>query len=160
MRILLAVVISILVYNYRDKVFSYTEEVEHQRMDVVDSLTSVIESYGIKFPMVALAQATWETHWFSSRIFRESKNRFGMKHNKRGYSVKEHLGHAYYLSDEDSYKDYAEWQRAVLSLRPCYTEEEYLKVLDNLPICKGCRYAEDPTYTSKIRGRMKLLRSL
>lgn len=138
-----------------------------QRVEVVHKKGPVttwcefLESHEIKFPMVALAQATWETNFFTSKIDSLNKNMFGMKHNRRGFSKGVQYGHALYLRDIDSIKDYAAWQRNMLRLRPDVdTEEEYIQMLDSLPICKGCRYAEDRTYTQKIRNRIEELKNM
>ncbi len=138
-------------------------EIKKQSMtSVVDSFEMLITDVGIRHPKVVLAQMVHETNWFTSRIYHENKNYFGMKYNTRGYSIGIHRGHAKYSSYEDSLLDYAAWQRRVLALskKRITTDEEYLKLLDNLPICKNCRYAEDPKYTKSILLRMTQLEEL
>jgi len=135
----------------------YSKETEANE---VSRLIEIYEKEGIKFSYVVLAQSVLETNWFRSDIYNESKNRFGMKFNRRGLATKSHRGHAFYHSDLASLKDYAAWQKVVLRMRPCETEEDYLKVLDNLPLCRGCRYAEDLEYTEKLRKIMSELRSI
>jgi len=83
-----------------------------------------------------------------------------MKHNNRGYSIGEKNGHASYRTAEDSYRDYAAWQRKLLNSKKIGSEEEYLQALDNLPAPPwkpGSRYAEDLQYTNKLRGIIKEL---
>ena len=135
----------------------YSHDVEKNE---VARLIDEYESYKIRFPYVVLAQATWETNWFSSDIYKENENRFGMKFNRRGFCEKKNRGHAYYVKASNSIKDYAAWQKKVLDLHPCATEEEYLYVLDHLPFRKGARYAEDPEYTNHIRKRMAELKAI
>lgn len=111
--------------------------------------------------MVALAQATWETNFFRSKICKSNRNLFGMKFNKRGFALKTLNGHAYYENAKQSIADYKAWQDRMLRLHPCDTEEEYLQMLDSLPIStkyNTCRYAEDTTYTDKIRMRINELK--
>jgi hypothetical protein len=82
-----------------------------------------------------------------------------MKYSSRGFARGRKHGHAYYENALQSVKDYAAWQKRCLALRPdIHSEEEYIQMLDNLPTCKGCRYAEDTTYTTKIRKRIKDIR--
>lgn len=127
---------------------------------IVDTFECKLTELGIRFPNVVLAQMVHETNWFTSRIYYENKNYFGMKYNTRGYAIGIHRGHAKYSNYEDSLLDYASWQKRVLKLKNVQTDEEYLKLLDNLPICKNCRYAEDINYTKSIRKRMEQLEEL
>lgn len=86
-----------------------------------------------------------------------------MRHNSRGYSLGPMNQHASYEKPIDSIKDYAAWQKKMLAARPdVETEEDYLDMLDQykVPWCYDCRYAEDLTYTTKIRRRMAELKEL
>ena len=106
----------------------------------------------IKFPKVVEAQILLETDFLRSKIFNQTNNLFGMKHNSRQYSKGTKNGHAFYNNVFDSIKDYKEWQESRLppSVR---TDEDYLNFLDHLP--NGLRYAEDKQYTEKLRSIMK-----
>lgn len=55
------------------------------------------------------AQAAHETGDFTSRIFSENNNAFGMKASTRNYDFGERYGHAIYLSIGDSVKDMLEY---------------------------------------------------
>ena len=55
------------------------------------------------------AQAAHETGNFTSRIFSENNNAFGMKASTRDYDFGERYGHALYLSIGDSVKDILEY---------------------------------------------------
>jgi predicted hydrocarbon binding protein len=55
------------------------------------------------------AQAAHETGDFTSRIFSENNNAFGMKASTRNYESGERYGHAIYLSLGDSIKDMLEY---------------------------------------------------
>lgn len=118
-----------------------------------------------------MAQALLETAEFSSKIKKENLNRFGMKDNrfcfpgtKDKISLGEKNGHAYYAKPEDSYINYAVYQKAIIrhATRPIVTEEDYLWLLEhiNLPYCHDCRYAEDPNYIDKVRMKMRALNEL
>lgn len=136
--------------------------------DSVEELTNSLrrlerayEKLGVKFPIVPIAQSSIETDWWTSNIWKENKNGYGMKYNTRGHAVGINRGHAKYETSAQSLLDYRDWQRKCLKLRPDIdTEEEYISMLDSLPICKGCRYAEDPFYTTKVRMRINLIRDL
>ena len=124
----------------------------------------VQEMFGIKFGIVALAQTRLETANRTSRIYKESNNRFGMRHNKRGFSLRKNLDHAYYESEIQSLRDYAAWQKNQLRKAPWVdTEDEYINMLNCLPTSpKGTcwRYATDPSYTAKVRKLVEALKSL
>lgn len=144
---------------------------------VADSWEHFYAHQGIKFGKIVFAQYTWETAYGSSKIFKENHNGYGMKYRhiaskylarnpKTGeiqYALGIKNGHAYYKNHADSVRDFAQWQRKLLRSRPDVdSEEEYLDMLDdyNVRWCPNCRYAEDPTYTTKIRDRMRYLASL
>lgn len=115
------------------------------------------------FFWVVFGQYTWETDFGRSKIRRENNNLFGMRHNNRGFSEGPLNKHASYSSPLLSLKDYGAWQKRMLAARPdVKTEEDYLNMLDdyNVRWCPDCRYAEDLTYTTKIRARIKLLKEL
>lgn len=57
------------------------------------------------------SQAAFETGGFTSTIFKENNNLFGMKSAGQSLVVGENRGHAVYNSIEDSIKDYAKWYR-------------------------------------------------
>lgn len=133
-----------------------------------DSWERFYASKGIKFGKVVFAQYTWETDWGNSDIFKENHNGYGMKYRKLKNPLKqialgEKNGHAYYRNHAASVRDYARWQKQLLREHPeVDTNEEYLALLDdyNVSWCPDCRYAEDLTYTKKIRQRMQKLASL
>lgn len=112
------------------------------------SIKELLINNNIRFSNVVLAQTIHETGYYTSKVFKENNNPFGMKHNGRGYSLGTKNGHAYYKTIEDAVKDYAEWQ-----LRYCpksiNTTEEYLQWLEKWG------YAEDPHYIEKLRHHLK-----
>lgn len=129
--------------------------------NLLKELVRRYELIGIKFAIVPIAQSSIETAWWTSKIWEENRNGWGMKYNNRGHAVGVNRGHAKYTSSAQSLLDYKVWQQKCLKLRPdINTEEEYIQMLDNLPLCKGCRYAEDPIYTDKVRDRVRLLREM
>jgi uncharacterized FlgJ-related protein len=108
-------------------------------------LIALIDRLNIKFPHIVLAQAKLETNNFSSKIFKESFNLFGMKEAKVRINLAKgtQYGHAFYNSWEESVYDYAFYYSTYLhSLK---TEQEVLQYL-------GKSYAEDKNYINKLES--------
>ena len=101
-------------------------------------------SLNIKFPHIVLAQAKLESGNYSSKIFKENHNLFGMKearvriHTSKGTQ----FNHAYYSHWKESVYDYAFYQCRYLS--GIRSESEYFSYL-------GASYAEDTEYVSKLK---------
>jgi len=110
----------------------------------------LLRQYDIKFARVVLAQEVHETDWFSSNIYKENFNRFGMKTNSRDFDIGENRNHAVYPDFIASIKDYAAWQKRRLELNPWVkTEDDYIKMLVKVG------YAEDKNYARHIKFRLK-----
>ena len=104
-----------------------------------DTLIYMLKELNVKFPHIVLAQSIVETGHWTSKIFLENNNLFGMKeayvrvHTAKGTQY----GHAYYENWEASVYDYAFYQcRYLGAIR---TEDEYFNYLSN-------SYAEAPNY--------------
>ena len=108
-----------------------------------DSLKSYLEQLNVKFADIVYAQAQLETGGFTSNIFRENHNLFGMKQAMKRSSTNkgEQFGHAYYDTWRESVLDYALFQCKYLS--EITTRDEYLQYLRQ-------NYAEDPNYYNKL----------
>lgn len=112
-----------------------------------ENLAYYINALNISFPQVVYAQAVQETGYFTSNIFLENNNLFGMKQARvrpttaRGTK----RGHAYYTNWQESVVDYAMWQVAYAN--QFRTEQDYLMFLDGL-------YAEDPNYIYRLETIM------
>jgi len=105
---------------------------------------SKIKELNFKFPHIVLAQSLVETGTFTSDIFKENYNLFGMKEARVRLNLAKgtNRGHAYYDNWEDSVLDYALYAASYLS--DLKTEETYLQYL-------GQHYAKDPNYVSKVK---------
>lgn len=108
-----------------------------------DKLKAYILELNIRFPHIVLAQAEIETGHFTSNIFKENNNLFGMKvATKRPTTNKgEERGHAYYDNWRESVVDYGFYSAQYLS--DIKTERQYLDYLKE-------NYAEDTNYVNKI----------
>jgi hypothetical protein len=99
----------------------------------------------INHPEIAYAQALLETGGFTSRIYRENNNLFGMKLAKKRRTVAtgEKYGHAVYNNWQESVDDYLLWQQQ-FKRTPILTEKQYYRLLDAI-------YAEDTTYIQVVK---------
>jgi uncharacterized FlgJ-related protein len=110
-----------------------------------ENLILYMKEIGMKFIPVVLAQARLESGYYSSSIFRENNNLFGMKvaRIRRTTNIGEHRGHALFKSWKDSVLDYLYYQKTYLY--HAENQEEYLGYLAN-------NYAEDPSYVHKLKN--------
>lgn len=151
-KIILALFIGFITYIWTVKMVQ--EQYVNQESEVMiitkynqfseDKFKTMLIDMNFKFPDIVHAQAILETGTFSSRIFKENNNLFGMKISRlRPTTHKgEHNGHAYYDDWKDSVLDYALYQARYLN--NLKTREEYLSYLNRV-------YAEDTLYVSKLR---------
>lgn len=127
-----------IVINTNDTTYDFSEE----------KLIQVIKDLNLKFPYIVLAQAKLETGDFTSKIFRENHNLFGMREARVRINIARgtQYNHAYYNNWYESVYDYAFYQGRYLSkLR---TEEEYFNYLDE-------SYAEAPNYVETLKGMIE-----
>jgi len=110
-----------------------------------DKFAEMLNQLNVKFPHIATAQSMLETSSWSSDIFKENNNLFGMKEAKTRVTTSNGTisGHAYYNHWRESVYDYAFYQSRYLS--KIKSEEEYFNYLAN-------NYAEDSLYISKLKN--------
>jgi len=98
----------------------------------------------VKHPEIVIAQARLETGNYSSEVFRQNNNLFGMKEARIRISTNQgtNLGHAVYENWKQCVLDYAFYQATYLS--DLKKEKDYLNYLDR-------SYAEDPNYINKVQ---------
>ena len=120
----------------------YTVETEADTFSQ-EALVKELKRLNVRFPEIILAQSILETGHFSSRIFIENNNLFGMKQARARSTTAAgtQLGHAFYDHWKQSVMDYALFQNAYMNkLRK---EKTYLKYLDK-------NYAEAENYDKKL----------
>lgn len=107
-------------------------------------LSDMLKKYNFKFPHIVMAQALHESKRFTSEIFFENNNLFGMKEaGSRGSTATgTNRKHATYDSYEMSVLDYLLYQTAYL--RTIKTETAYLEYLNKY-------YASDTIYDKNIK---------
>lgn len=109
-----------------------------------EKLIEKLKELNFKFPHIVLAQAKLETGTYSSKIFKENHNLFGMKEARVRLNLAQgtQYGHAYYNDWEDSVLDYALWYASYAS--KCKNEKQLYKLLDR-------QYAEADQYVSSLK---------
>lgn len=111
-----------------------------------ENLIKVLKAKNINKPHIVLAQATLETGNFTSDVFKENHNLFGMKLARSRPTTRLGIkhGHAYYENWESSVEDYGYYQ-AYQGLAKIKNDEQYYNLLYKLG------YAEDPNYILKVK---------
>ena len=124
------------------------EYIHMERIDTYDfserNLRLMLSLLQVKHKEIVIAQAKLETGNFTSPIFRESNNLFGMKHPRvrQTTSLGSHRGHAYYHHWTDSVRDYVMWLQ--------YYQQRGYCTRDYIAFITAIGYAEDPYYIDKI----------
>lgn len=119
---------------------------------LVDSLILYMKEVGIKHIDIVLRQAKLETYYFSSPIFRNNHNLFGMRlaENRETTAIGESETYAVYTDWRSSVKDYYLWQilypktlnkyknnyYAFLKIRHYSTKDRYYHILKQVPLTK------------------------
>lgn len=113
-----------------------------------EKLINEIDRLNFRFPHIVLAQSIIETGHFTSTIFMENHNLFGMREPRIRITtaIGTHRNHAYYNSWVESLFDYGLYTSRYLG--KLKTEEEYFQYLSR-------HYATDKTYVSKLRVIIK-----
>ena len=113
-----------------------------------DRLIDKLKELNVKFPYIVFAQSKLETGNFTSKIFRENSNCFGMREAKQRITTAQGTenNHAYYASWGESVYDYAFYQCRYLS--GINTEEQYFQYLSQ-------SYAENPNYVSILKDMIE-----
>jgi uncharacterized FlgJ-related protein len=118
--------------------------IQDQNKFTEEKLIAKIKELNFKFPHIVLAQAKLETGTYSSRIFKENNNLFGMKEARVRLNLAQgtQYGHAYYNDWEESVMDYALWYASYAS--DCRSEKQLYRLLDR-------QYAEADQYVSSLK---------
>lgn len=124
-------------------------QIENQPFSV-RLLQEYINLCQIKNPDVVMAQAVLETGNFSSKIFHENHNLFGMRLPvvRETVAIGSRYGHAVYKRWTDSVIDYAMWQD--YNERSMENHDTYLSFINGV-------YAEDDLYIRKLEKILGLM---
>lgn len=116
-----------------------------------EALIDLLRGSNIKYPHIVLAQAKIESGNYTSKIFKENNNLFGMKkpNIRTTTALGTKSGHAYYSDWVSSVYDYAMFQNN--RMQGVNSESEYYaKLADG--------YAADSTYASVIKKTVNSLK--
>lgn len=152
--LLVFMIVSITIIKVKDTLIYNTETQIESPIIVIEkdtntfskeNLIAYIDNINIKFPKIVYAQACIETGYFTSSIFKENNNLFGMKcARSRCYTHQGPFrGHAKYENWKMSVIDYALYQSAYL--RKLNTEAQYYQYISE-------NYAQDPNYINKVKS--------
>ena len=143
--ILFFVIIMLFSFNNTKEVIITENEITltHDTLEFKDSVFNYIQELNIKHPEIVFKQAQIESGNFSSRVFRENNNMFGMRvpFRRANTVIGENRGYAVYESWKHSVIDYALYQ---MYSAKNLSEEEYIKFLSK-------NYAEDQHYAKKLK---------
>lgn len=108
-----------------------------------EKLIEYMKEIHMRFPHIVLAQARIESGFYSSPVFKQNNNLFGMKvaTQRVRYSMGEKLNHATYATWRRSVDDYA--IRQAVEYSGIHREADYYECLK--------QYAEDTTYAPKVK---------
>lgn len=162
-----AVLAAIIVLSWKFTLKFLDNTIEHKLQDSVSVYKQVLIDNGVAFPNVAICQNVLETGMFSSKVFKENHNPFGMKESSRTFDIGTKNKHANYPHTphpgkctiecyKPAIKDYAAWQAAFHVRERCFSDEQYIYYLQHLP--GNRRYAEDRQYESKLLNILNLLK--
>lgn len=135
--------------SFISKIVNKTDTLKvHTRPFTEDALVDLLEDCNMKYPYIVLAQAKLESGNFTSKVFKQNNNMFGMRKARQRITsaMGEKNTYAYYRDWIDCVYDYAMYQSSVMC--KVSNESEYFAKL-------GERYAEDSTYTSKLKEIIK-----
>lgn len=113
-------------------------------LEFKDSVLNFIFELRLEHPYIVYSQAIIESGNFTSNIWKENNNMFGMKMPERRatLAIGINKGHSVYKSWKECIVDYALFQSSYL--RGLSEEEYFVKI--------GNSYAEDGSYEVKIRS--------
>jgi uncharacterized FlgJ-related protein len=158
----LIIILTLLIVISRCAKTNYTKEeskivitklvrVESNPTFTKKKLIVLIKELNLKFPEIVLAQTILETGNYSSSIFKENNNLFGMKEAQTRIHLAKGTkkGHAYYNNWKESVYDYSFYQATYMTGK---SKRQYYSALSR-------SYAEDPTYITKLKQIVKKLKS-
>lgn len=138
-------------HSYSDSLTNYEKELivlsleQEKNKFTQEKFVEELKKLNIEYPHIVLAQSIIETGHWSSKIFKESNNLFGMKEAKYRITTAKgtQYNHAYYHTWYESVYDYAFYSCKYLS--NIRSEEEYFMYLER-------NYAEDTSYVQKLKS--------
>lgn len=126
-----------------EKISKKSFEEEYRKRYPERYVKYLIKANNLKFPDIVFAQAKLETGNFTSDLFLNANNCFGMKFPRKRttWAKGEYKGHAKYRNIEDCIKDYKIWQKTYTHTM---TRKEYLEYIDAV-------YSEVNDYVKRLK---------
>ncbi len=123
--------------------------IEEHNLFTEELLIEEISKLNFKFPHIVLAQAILESGRYSSKIFKENHNLFGMKEARVRLNLAKgtQYGHAYYDNWKESISDYALWYSTFAY--KCKNEKQLYTLLNK-------QYAEASYYPQALKRIIKV----
>lgn len=116
----------------------------------INCFQDFLDKHEIKFSHIVLAQAKLESNNFTSKLFLENNNCFGMKVPASRYTFAtndaDFANYAKFETLESCVQDYKSWQKS--NAYNIYSEDAYFQLLSNI-------YAEDTDYVNKLKKLIK-----
>lgn len=108
------------------EVTAYSDTTDNEEFSA-EALLAYMKKLKIKYPETVLAQAILETGNFTSDIFKENHNLFGMKvaGSRPTSAIGTHRNHAQYRNWKESVVDYALFQSFIIAKLPSNNKQEY-----------------------------------
>lgn len=131
-----------------DRIVHKNRDTTNNRIFSEKALINLLSNCNIKYPHIVLAQAKLESNNFTSQLFKQNHNLFGMKkaHQRATTAQSEKDAYAFYRDWIDCVYDMGMYQSSVMC--SIVSEEGYFNKL-------GERYAEDSVYVFKLKNIIK-----
>lgn len=144
MKKLLFFVFFIFATNSFAKMKTFNEE----KIDYLSLYNEILEQE-VEFPDIVFAQAILESGHFTSKVFKNNKNLFGMKLPKKRttLAIGQKYGYAVYEYWQESVGDYGLFQEYIFKNKKM-SKSQYLSFIDK-------RYSETSGYVSKLKSIIK-----
>lgn len=130
------------VYNPLSTFNSNFKE-EPTLLSLEDSIAYEIKRLEFKYPHIVLAQAKQESAHFSSKLFVNNNNMFGMKMPTRRPTTA--------VRQKSSYAYYDTWVHSIIDQKIYYTLYLEHKTEDQVYAYLSKYYAEDPNYVKSLK---------
>lgn len=149
--ILLKVIIICLVISnlyYSNRILTISQEIKlsilNKEKFTEENFKDYLYELNIKYPDLVFNQARLETANFTSKVFKENNNLFGMRKStsRPTTSIEVENGYAYYNNWKESVQDYCMYASKYLS---DLSREQYIDYLQR-------NYAEDSLYKEKLKS--------
>lgn len=147
-------VLGAITYSMLERTTKTESTIDYEQVPVIldcnlefseHALYDLLVGMNVRFPHIVIAQARIESGHYTSNIFEQNNNMFGMKCASQRATTNrgENSGHAVFDTWQECVIDYAFYQTTYM--RKAKTEEQYLSAL-------SATYAESPNYYEHVKS--------